>query len=182
MRIFISILMILLHSNLDAQKYYAKDAQITFSSKAPLETIEAINNKALTVMDLDANKIEWSVLIKGFQFEKALMEEHFNENYLESSKYPKALFKGKLQDDTVLRNLTEGVFEILYSGDLTIHNVTRPVSGTATFTIVSGSISVAEELSILCEDYDIDIPKLVRDNIAKQVDIQLSANYLPYSK
>ena len=80
------------------QKYFSKTGKIAFSSQASLEKIEAQNTSASTVLDISTGAMEWAVLIKGFKFEKALMEEHFNENYLESGTYPKAKFKGKIDN------------------------------------------------------------------------------------
>ena len=101
------------------QKYFSKTGKITFTSQAPLEKIEAQNTSASTVLDIGTGAMEWAVLIKGFKFDKALMEEHFNENYMESSTYPKAKFKGKIEGlpdylvDMWARNYSERLHQIL---------------------------------------------------------------------
>ena len=85
-------------SALLGQKYFTKDGKVSFYSDALMEKIEAHNTKAASVIDAENGQMEFAVLIKAFQFEKALMQEHFNENYMESSTYPKASFKGKIED------------------------------------------------------------------------------------
>ena len=85
-------------TSLSAQKYFTRDGMISFTASSPLEKIDATNKGATAVIDAASGALEFAVLIKGFIFEKALMQEHFNENYLESGKYPKATFKGKIAD------------------------------------------------------------------------------------
>ena len=91
--IYILILLLSHVTMVSGQKYFTKTGQISFNANTSIEKIEAINKSASCVMDVETGKIEFGVLVKGFQFEKALMQEHFNENYLESSKFPKATFK-----------------------------------------------------------------------------------------
>src|SRR5690606_25912300 len=98
---------------LNAQgKYFTKEGKISFSSDAPMEKIEAHNRKANSVIDAASGKMEWSVLIKAFQFEKALMQEHFNENYMESDKFPKAVFKGVIQQHDKIDWTKDGVHNV----------------------------------------------------------------------
>nr|HQU57378.1 YceI family protein [Chitinophagaceae bacterium] len=91
------VIMMTLQQFVNAQtKYFTKNGKITFFSKASLENIEALNKSVTAVLDTKSGNIQFAVLMKGFEFEKALMQEHFNENYLESHKYPKAIFKGEV--------------------------------------------------------------------------------------
>ena len=106
-----------------SQKYFTKEGKISFVSKAPLETIEAENNTSTFVMDLATGKIQMAALVKGFHFEKALMEEHFNENYLESDKYPKATFKGEFADGNTIDVNQDGT---LFLSLIHISEPTRP--------------------------------------------------------
>src|SRR6476661_8884814 len=89
---------LIISSSLSAQKIYTKNASITFFSKSPLENIDAKNNQVMSVLNTETGEMQFSVIIKAFHFQKALMEEHFNENYLESGKFPKATFKGNVTD------------------------------------------------------------------------------------
>ena len=96
--LFSLAIMALTIGSADAQKYFTRSGKISFYSDTPMEKIEAKNGSATSVLDTESGKMEFAVLIKGFQFAKSLMQDHFNENYMESSKYPKALFKGEISN------------------------------------------------------------------------------------
>lgn len=164
-------------ATLQAQRYFTKDGKIAFTSHAPMEKIEAVANTASSVLDAASGKIEFAVLIKSFQFEKALMQEHFNENYMESSKYPKSVFKGQIMEPGKIKFDKDGTYTAKINGDLTIHGVTKPVSTDAKFVVKNGEISAQSSLRVLVADYDIDIPAVVRDNIAKEVNIEIKVDY-----
>ncbi len=160
------------------QKFFSKTGKISFSSDAPMEKIEATNSSASTVMDLGSGNLEWAVLIQGFQFEKSLMKEHFNENYMESTKYPKAVFKGKIDNVSSIELTKDGTYEVAISGQLEIHGVSKPVNTQGTITIKKGAVTSAySKLSIALADYGIEVPRLVGDNISKTVDITVQADY-----
>lgn len=178
-----NILLILIFASLSAgasaQKYYSKTGHISFLSKAPLETIEATNQNAYVVLDAATGKFEWSVLIKGFQFEKALMQEHFNENYLESNKYPKALFKGQIHNMQGIDLTKDGSYEVEAGGDMTIHGVTKPFRALGKVNVKGGKIHVTSAFDVAVADYNISIPGVVRDNIAKTVKVTVKADLQP---
>jgi polyisoprenoid-binding protein YceI len=160
------------------QKFFSKTGKISFSSDAPMEKIEATNSSASTVIDLGSGNMEWAVLIQGFQFEKALMKEHFNENYMESTKYPKAVFKGKIDNLSDINLAKAGTYDVKVSGQLEIHGVSKPVTTHGTITVKNGAITSANsKLTIALADYGIEIPKLVADNLSKTVDITIQADY-----
>ncbi len=172
------ILSLLLISQLAfGQKYFSKSGKISFYSDAPMEKIEAHNTSASTVIDASTGQMEWAVMIKAFQFEKALMQDHFNENYMESSTYPKAKFKGKIDNLSEVRFTQDGRYPVTVSGQLEIHGVTQPVTSEGTITVKGGNISATSKISIAVADYKIQIPKVVADKIAKKVDITISADY-----
>ena len=162
------------------QKFFSKTGKITFSSEASLEKIEATNTSASTVIDLGTGAMEWAVLIQGFQFETSLMKEHFNENYMESTKYPKAVFKGKIDNPSSVNLSKDGAYEVTVSGQLEIHGVIKPVTTKGTINVKKGAIeSASSKMSVVVADYGIEIPKLVADNISKTVDISVQADYQP---
>lgn len=161
------------------QKYFSKTGKISFYSDAPMEKIEATNTSASTVLDPTTGSMEWAVLIQGFKFEKALMQDHFNENYMESATYPKAKFKGKIDNLSAVNFKKDGDYNVTVSGQLEIHGVTKPVTSTGVISVKGGSISAKSKLTVAVADYGIEIPKLVADNIAKTVDIQVQADYQP---
>lgn len=170
-------LMILCNAGISAQKYFTREGKITFTSEAPLEKIEADNEKATSVIDTESGKMEFAVLIKAFQFEKALMQEHFNENYLESSTYPKATFKGKIADLSAVNFSGDGTYPVLVSGDITIHGVTKAIEVPGTITVENGAISAASTFELTVADFNIKIPAVVRDNIAKTVVVSVDLHY-----
>ena len=178
--LFASVLFFSFSAN--AQKYFTRSGSITFSSNAPLEKIEASNQKATSVLDIRSGKMEFAVLIKAFQFEKALMQEHFNENYMESDKFPKAKFKGAIADITSVDFSKDGDYPVKVKGELTIHGVTKEVEAEGTFNIKEGNIAAKSIFKIAVADYGIKIPKVVRDNIAKIVEINVSTQYELFKK
>lgn len=171
--LFFLLLTFLFVSQLPAQKYFTREGKISFYSEAPLEKIEAHNHQATSVMDAETGQMEFAVLIKAFQFEKALMQEHFNENYMESSKYPKAIFKGKIANMNEVNLGTDGTYPVTVKGDLTIHGETNPVEAKGEVIVKNGVISANSTFEVAVADYKIEIPKVVRDNIAKIVEIRV---------
>jgi polyisoprenoid-binding protein YceI len=159
-----------------AQQFYSKTGKITFVSKAPLETIEATNSSANIIVDPTTGNVEVAVLVKGFQFEKALMRDHFNENYLESHKFPKAVFKGTIANHKAVNFDKDGTYKADINGSLTLHGVTKPFIATGSVAVKSGKISVTSAFDIVIADFNIEIPKVVRENIAKTVNVRLSAD------
>ena len=160
-----------------AQKVYTKNGTISFFSKATVENISAQNSQVMSVLIPAAGDIQFSVLINAFHFKKSLMEEHFNENYLESNKYPKAIFKGKINDLTKVNFSADGNYLVEVSGDLTMHGVTNKITASGTITVKSGIISANSKFRIRLADYKISIPKIVKDNIAEVVDVTVSCSY-----
>jgi polyisoprenoid-binding protein YceI len=159
------------------QKYFSKTGKISFYSDAPLEKIEAHNTSASTVLDVATGNMEWAVLIQGFKFEKSLMQEHFNENYMESTKFPKAKFKGKIDNLSSVNFKKDGEYPVEVSGQLEVRGVTNPVTAQGTITVKNGTISAKSKFSVLVADYKIEIPKLVADNISKNVEITVLTDY-----
>ena len=159
------------------QKYYSKSGKISFYSDTDMEKIEAENASASTVIDFSTGAIEWAVLIQGFSFEKSLMQDHFNENYMESSKFPKAKFKGKIEDHTKVDISKDGEYKVMVSGELEIHGIKQPVSTNAMLIVKNNSLSADCNFSVKIADYGIKVPKLVEDNIAKEVAIEIQADY-----
>lgn len=177
-RIFFCLLILMVISiDVNAQKYFTRDGEVSFFSEAPLEKIEAHNSKATSVIDISTGRMEFAILIKAFQFEKALMQEHFNENYMESDKYPKATFKGNIANFESLDLTKDGEYEVAVKGDLTIHGETKSIETPGIFVIKGGQISAISTFDVTVADYKIEIPSIVRDNIAKTVTINIAVDY-----
>jgi YceI-like domain len=163
-----------------SQKYFTRTGTISFYSKAPMENIEAVNKQATCIVDFATNDVAFTVLMKGFQFEKALMQEHFNENYVESDKYPKATFKGKIAEKVDITK--EGTYDVNVSGTMNIHGVDNKLQTKGKITVKKGSIVLQAEFNILLKDYKIEIPTVVKDKIASTVKITVNADCPPFKK
>ena len=161
-------------------KYMTKNGKVTFFSHTDLEDIKADNNKVSSVLDTKSGKMVIEVLIKSFVFKKARMEEHFNENYMESTKYPKSKFDGKIDDLKAINFSKDGTYKSSVSGNLTIKNKTNAVKTTGTFTIKNGKLNGKATFKVKPADYNITIPAVVKDKIAKEVEVTVDLDYSPF--
>ncbi len=166
----------------NAQKYMTKEGYIGFFSHTPLEDIKADNNQVAGLLDTSTGEIVLQVLIKSFRFKKALMQEHFNESYLESDKYPRSIFTGKITDIKSIDFSKNGTYEVNVEGELTIREVTKKISAKGTFEINGGKIKASSKFNIAPEDYNIRIPAVVRNNIARIIEVTVLINYLPFGE
>jgi hypothetical protein len=156
------------------ERYGTRTGHIAFYSETPMENIEADNRKVTGVFDVTSGAIQFAALIKAFEFEKALMQEHFNENYMESNTYPKAEFKGKVAGFTAEQLKTPGEHKVVVRGDLTIHGVTKSVEHPGTLTVQKdGSIKASSDFLVKPEDHGITIPGVVRKNIAETITVKV---------
>ena len=161
-------------------RFFTKDAKINFNSSTPLEDIIAETNQATTFIDIDKNEIVFSVLTTSFKFRRALMEEHFNENYMESPKFPKAKFTGKIITPIDWKSEKQVTVDI--KGELTMHGTTKEVTVKALITPGKDKIIASAEIKVTPEEFKITIPSVVRDKIAKEVTIKIEAVYTPYQQ
>lgn len=158
--------------------YVCKNAVVSIYSKAPIEDIEAKTDKGTSVLNTATGEFAFSVPIRSLKFDKALMQEHFNENYMESDKYPQASFKGKL---TQIPDVTkDGVYPVTASGVFEAHGVKQTRSIPGKLTVSGGAISLSSEFMVACKDHKIEIPTLVFHNIAETIKVQVAASYSPY--
>jgi len=164
-------IIVLLSNSVFGQRFITKTGHIWFHSDAPLETIEAHNNQVNAAMDIKSGAVVFKVLMKSFIFEKALMQEHFNENYVESTTYPNAIFQGKITNLDDIDFSKSGIYNAEITGELTIHNVTNKVTATGTFEVTPEIIHGKSKFNIQIADYNISIPEVVAGKIAEQVDI-----------
>ncbi len=158
-----------------SQKNYTKSGKISFSSSTPIENIEAVNKGITAILDTQTGTLQFSALIKGFEFEKALMQEHFNENYMESDKFPKANFTGMILENGKVNYTKEGIYPVKVKGNITIHGITNDLETSGKISISKGIPQVSAIFNINLVDYKINIPSLVADKIAKQVKVNVNA-------
>lgn len=170
--ITVLVIFIISSSAIQAQKYITKNGHIKFYSETPVETIEADNNQVNSALDIQTGDLVFKVLVKSFQFEKALMQEHFNENYLESDKFPNSTFQGKVINLSAIDFTKEGTYEATIEGDLTIHGVTRKINEKGTFTVKAGDkVHGNSKFNVKPADYAIKIPGTVVKNIAETIEV-----------
>lgn len=174
-KVMFGLIAIMMTMSVSAQKFYTKDADVSFDANSPLEKIEGRTNKGTLVIDAASGKLESAVLVKGFHFEKALMEEHFNENYMESGKFPKAVFAGSIANFNTVNLKKDGSYPVTVTGNLTMHGVTKPVEAKGNLTVKGGAITNAKAaFKVSMADFKIDIPSAVRDKIAKEAKIDIN--------
>ena len=172
-------LILMLTSSVFAQKYITKNGKIDFYSDAPMEKIEAKNNQVKAALDASTGEIVFQVLITSFEFKQALMQEHFNENYMESPKYPNSTFKGKINNLKDINFTKPGKYNATIEGDLTIHAVTKKVKQTGIIEVKDGKLITSCKFNIAVKDYNIKIPNAVAGKIAENVQITVEVAMEP---
>ncbi|WP_290707897.1 YceI family protein [Flavihumibacter sp. CACIAM 22H1] len=160
-----------------SQQYNCRTLLVQFVSVTPLETIKAENKNGVLLLDLQTGRVEAAVLIKGFLFRKALMQQHFNESYMESDKFPKAVFSGRF-DPALVSSKQAGEQVIPISGTLTMHGVSKPHACDIILKFSDTDCQGFASFFIKPEDFSIQVPALVRDNINKQLKVELSTGWM----
>jgi hypothetical protein len=155
-----------------AQLYSTRSGFIGFYSKTPLEDVRGENGQVYAVIDAGKKNLAFAALLKGFIFPKELMQTHFNENYIESDKYPKATFSGAYAGDVQLDK--DGVYKVAVKGSLMLHNVTRTIETPATLEVKAGHLLGVAEFKVKPEDFNIGIPSIVRDKIDKEITVKVN--------
>jgi hypothetical protein len=177
------LILILIHGVLTnsfaQEKYMTKTGHIWFFGSTPMENIEAHNRQVSSILNIKTGDLIVSALMKSFEFQKALMQEHFNENYVESTKFPKASFKGKIVNLKDINFTKTGKYKATVEGDLSIHGETKKVTTTGDIEVKEGKIHVTAKFNVIPEDYKITIPGLVRDKIAKEMEVNVDIVYEP---
>ncbi|MDH4091701.1 MAG: YceI family protein [Cyclobacteriaceae bacterium] len=158
------------------QKYVVEKSSVSFYSEAAIEDIYAENTRTPGIFNEASGDIAFSIPIKAFQFKKSLMQEHFNEKYLESDKYPKSTFQGKVNG---FLNTAAGIQSVKATGKLTIHGVTKEVEIPGTIEFDGGKLTMKTKFIVKLEDYNVKIPQLMWKNIAEQVEVTVDFTFKP---
>lgn len=179
---FITLVLLATVLHLYAQELQlTRNGQISFFSSTPVEDIKAINNEVSSILNTKSGSLQFVVLIKGFQFRKAAMQDHFNEKeYLNSDKFPKAEFKGTITDVSKVNFKKDGTYPVTAEGTLTLHGVSNKIKIPGTVSIKAGKVSTASKFSIKLSDYNVTVPAIVSSKIAESVEITVNCNYEPY--
>jgi polyisoprenoid-binding protein YceI len=179
-KIIVIYVALLISNSLEAQdKFITQTGYTKFFSSAPLEDIEAHNNKVQSVIDFAKQEVVVSMDMQAFEFDKSLMREHFNENYVESEKFPKAIFKGTFSNGSTIDPHQNGEYPVTVEGTMTIHGVTKPVKTKGTIVVNGSQISAQTKFMVRVADHDIKIPKIVFHNIAEEVEVTVDLKYDP---
>jgi polyisoprenoid-binding protein YceI len=173
------LLVFLVTTQVFAQKnFLTKEGYISFFSHTLVEDIKADNNQVLSVINSETGEIAVQLLMRSFLFKKALMQQHFNESYVESHKYPKATFKGFILN---FNELDEVQSNTEVKGTLTMHGKTKEISFSATVHKSGDQIKLSGNFTLEVVDFDIKIPAVVRKNIAKVIEVTFNLNHKPYN-
>jgi YceI-like domain len=177
-KIYFIVMAILCFQYIRAQDVFiTRHGQVSFFGKTPMENIDAVNNEVSSVLNVQTGEIGFAVLVKGFHFERALMEEHFNEDYMESDNIPKAGFKGKINNIASVSISKDGSYAVTAEGDLTIHGVTKKVSISGTLVVKGSQLQLLSKFKVAPKEYNIKIPSLVADKIAESMNVSVDCKY-----
>lgn len=176
------IVMLCVAPDTQAQKYMTRTGTVTFYSTSIIEDIEARTDQVSALVDVQNSQLAFAIPIKSFQFKRTLMQEHFNENYMESDRFPKATFSGRVIDLQPGALFKGGSQRVNVEGDLTIHGVTKRITVPGALEMSRGTLLVHAYFNVAPADYGIEVPLLVRENIAKTVGIRVSLSCDPVSQ
>ena len=171
---FLIVLILCLSTPLcKAQKYYTRSGNTAFKgSKDAFEPVEATNKSTTVIFNIETNEVVAQVFMAAFEFKNALMQEHFNENYIESEVFPKGVFKGKLESFSLHKHNVQDSFQL--QGNLTIRDIEKPIATKVFIKNESNKLNVKASFWIKPEDFDINIPVIVKDKIASEIEILLN--------
>lgn len=158
--------------------YSTSNGETSFFSETPVENITAVNKFGQAILNISNNDVVVQMNMKQFDFPNKLMQEHFNENYIESAKYPKALFKGKINETVDFTK--NGTYDISATGDFTLHGVTKPRTLKGKITVAQGAIGIATEFDVALAEHNIEVPKIVFMKIAQTIKVKNRYNLAPY--
>jgi polyisoprenoid-binding protein YceI len=177
-KVIVALLFAAISIDVQAQNYLTRNGSASFFSHTALEDIKAQNNEVASVINKTTGDVQFKIAIKSFQFSKKAMQDHFNgRDYMDSEKFPKAMFKGKITNLSVVDFSKDGTYTVNVQGDLTIKNVTKNVSVVATITIKSGVMSAMSTFKIKRKDYDVIGESFVQKKIAEEIEINLQCTY-----
>lgn len=164
------------------EKHMTRSGKIEIFSETPMFTIEATNHKVGSIINTKTGDVVASTLVRSFKFREALVEEHFNENYMESAKYPKATFKGRISNNSDVNYDKDGIYNIFIEGKLSIHGTTNPIKEKGTITIKDGKISAKTDFMVSLKGYGIKVEKAYTDAIKDEIELKVTLDFTPIKK
>ena len=179
MRRIIIALILLSGVQVNGQKFIAESSKITFFSKSTIEDITADNVKGASMFNAETGEVAYSIPVREFKFAKSLMEEHFNEKYLDTEKFPKSTFAGKILG---YKPSTSGPQQVNAQGKFTLHGITKDIDIPGTLEEVNGKIMMKAKFMVKLEDYDIPRPQVLWQNLAEVIEVSIDFTYKPHEK
>ena len=158
-------------------KLITRTGHVWFYSHAPIEDIEAHSHQVAAIILTSKGTIAVMIPVMSFEFKKTLMQEHFNENYMESAKYPKATFTGGINNLSEINVSRNGIYKTTVEGDLTIHNVTNHVKVAGTVEVKDGKYIIKTKFKVLLKDYNIAVESRFVNNISPTIDINVDLDF-----
>jgi polyisoprenoid-binding protein YceI len=173
--LFIILSFAFLFKGADAQMLKSKSANISFFSKTAMEDIAAKSDKVTAAIDITKRQVAFRIPVSSFLFKEKLMGEHFNENYLETEKYPVSTFEGTIQENIDLKK--DGIYNVTVKGKLILHGVTKEYTTKGTIAVKGGQIVINSVFKVALKDHKIKVPKLVVKNIAEVIEVTVNAGF-----
>jgi len=174
MKYYFILAVMALSCGASAQKLTSKDSYARINASTPVEDVDAVLNNGVGILNIENNEAVWQLQMQSFTFKRALMQEHFNESYMESEKYPKATLKAKIEG---VRDWTKpATYKGALKGQMEIHGVKKDLSIPATITVnKDGSVTVESEFRVRTSDYGIKVPTLVVMKVAEVVTVTVKS-------
>jgi hypothetical protein len=177
------VLSVALFSTVQAQdKYITKTGHVWFHSKTPVKEIEAHNRQVTSILDVKTGDMIVSAFLSDFKFDNQLVEEHFNENYVESAKFPKVKFKAKVADIASIDFTKNGTYKRMVEGVIEMRGKSVTLKKEGTAVVKDGKIKASAAFTVTAEQFAINIPTIVKDKIQKDVEVYVEFVYAPYTK
>ena len=168
--IFMSTLVLLAQENIRK----AENVKASFYSETPAENIEAYNDDGNALLDAKNGALKFVIPVEQFEFEKSLMQKHFNKNYLESNKFPEATFEGNILN---WEGLPTAKKDYTIKGSLNIHGVSREIVEKASLEPAGDGLKGQSTFTVLLAEYEIKVPKLVVKKISEEIEIKIEAYF-----
>lgn len=171
------IFLVAVSNTVQAQVYFTKNGHIAFFSKTILENISAENNQVISIMNIQTGEFKFSLLNRAFRFPKAKMEDDFNEEYMESDRFPRSEFSGTISQIGKIDFQKDGKWNVDVTGNLQIHGVTKKINVPGLIIIKEGKISASSTFNVMIKDFNIKIPSIVSNKISESIEIKINCLY-----
>jgi polyisoprenoid-binding protein YceI len=179
-KVFLAAAALLVATITQAQIYMGKTCVTHFFSKTSMKDIEASSNTAKPVLDAASGNFQMRIQNTSFKFESSFMQEHFNENYMESEKYPYDTFKGKINEKVDYTK--DGEYKVTCTGTMEMHGTTQQITTNGTITVKGKEVTIVSKFKVKPADYKIKVPSLYVKEIAEEIDVDINTVMEPYKK